>query len=82
MSRKPGADYLETYFQVVAEMERRSDAIYENYSISDKWDLAEHLTDEFEERYAHYGDSVPFEEWLVTLETFLNDKFKNFPTNK
>jgi hypothetical protein len=83
MSRKPSTDYLETYFEVVAEMERRSDALYERLDgTGEKWELAKVMTDEFETRYANTDwDNDPIG-WLETLENFLDDCLKEFPINK
>jgi hypothetical protein len=83
MSRKPNTDYLETYFEVVAEMERRSEALYERLDgTGEKWELAKVITDEFERRYANTDwDNDPIG-WLETLENFLNYHLKEFPINK
>jgi len=83
MSRKPSTSYLETYFEVVAEMERRSDSLYSQVDgMGAKWELAETIADEFEKEHVDtYWDNHP-SGWLETLESFLDDRLKEFPINK
>ena len=77
---KPSTCYLETYFEVVAEMEKRSDTLYELLpGTGGKWEFAEKLTDLFES--THKDNDWIEDDYFDTLELFLHEQLKDYPKN-
>ena len=81
-NKKPNTSYLETYFEVVSEMERRSDALYEALpGTGGRWEFAEELTDMFELIHQDTDWDNDPKGWMETLEEFLYKQLKSYPPN-
>lgn len=77
---KPNADYLETFYEVVAYFYSSPDnecleLVEQEKGRGGMWELAESFTDEFQTKYKDttWGEEL---EWHDTLELFLNEKLQ------